>query len=191
MNGQTWTIESAASSDLPDINRVVAEAISAWTVSDRVKRLALPLYHYQLADLEELDFGKALDRSGTILGVVAWGAVGPEDTLGRQGEALLHGIYVAPAHQDRGVGKGLVEHARQRARQRGYQGFIVKASKDAMGFFERLGLDRVESEAAKYPYLFWEAFDPSQIRARSGPCRAPMPGGERVTMSCRPLTRSS
>jgi GNAT superfamily N-acetyltransferase len=164
MTEKHWTIESAASRDLTEINRVVAEAISAWTVSDRVKRLALPLYHYHLADLEELDFEKALDSNGTIIGIITWGAVGPEDTLGREGEALLHGIYVAPARQALGVGKALFEHARQRAERCGYQGFIVKASKDATGFFERLGLERVESESAKYPYLFWKPFDLNRLR---------------------------
>ena len=43
-----------------------------------------------------------MDTQGIILGVIAWGAVGPEDTLGREGEALLHGIYVDPAFQGLG-----------------------------------------------------------------------------------------
>lgn len=109
MINQTWTIESAAARDLPGINRVIAAAINAWTVSDPVKRLALPLYHYELADLEDLHIEKAVDTQGIILGVIAWGAVGPEDKLGREGEALLHGIYVDPACQGLGIGKSLFE----------------------------------------------------------------------------------
>jgi GNAT superfamily N-acetyltransferase len=122
----TWTIESAVARDLPGINRVLATAINAWTVSERVKRLALPLYHYDLADLEDLHIYKAVDTQGVILGVIAWGAVGPEDTLGREGEALFHGIYVDPAFQSLGIGKSLFEYARQRAEGFGYRGFIVK-----------------------------------------------------------------
>ena len=155
MVDQTWIIESAAARDLPGINRVIAAAISAWTVSDRVKRLALPLYHYELADLEDLQIDKVLDSLGTIVGVIAWGAVGPEDTLGREGEALLHGIYVAPTHQGLGVGKFLLEHAKQQAQRCGYRGFIIKASKDAVRFFEHLGGNREEHVPREYPYLFW------------------------------------
>jgi len=162
-----WTIESAVARDLPGINRVLATAINAWTVSERVKRLALPLYHYDLADLEDLHIYKAVDTQGVILGVIAWGAVAPAETLGREGEALLNGIYVDPAFQGLGIGKSLFEYARQRAEGFGYRGFIVKASKDAIGFFERIGLDRVESDKANYPYLFWKAFDSNPIQCEN------------------------
>lgn len=152
---QTWTIESAAAGDLSGINRVIAAAISAWTVSDRVKRLALPLYHYELADLEDLQIEKAVDTLCTIVGVIAWGPAGPEDTLGRDGEAVLHGLYVTPAHQGRGVGTALLEQARKQAERCGYRGFIIKASKDAVRFFEHLGCTREEHAPNQYPYLFW------------------------------------
>jgi GNAT superfamily N-acetyltransferase len=158
----TWTVESAVARDLHGINRVIAAAINAWTVSDRVKRLALPLYHYELADLEDLHIDKAVDTQGIILGVIAWGAVGPQDTLGREGEALLHGLYVDPAFQGLGIGKTLFEYAKQRAGRGGYRGFIVKASKDAMGFFERLGSIREEHAPNAYPYLFWLPFQKSE-----------------------------
>ena len=157
MIDQTWTIQSATARDLPGINRVITAAISAWTVSDRVKRLALPLYHYELADLEDLEIEKAVDMLGTIMGVTAWGPAGPEDTLGRQGEAVLHGIYVTPGYQGRGVGKALLEHATKQAERCGYQGFIIKASKDAVRFFEHLGCTREEDAPNGYPYLFWLA----------------------------------
>lgn len=158
MTEKTWTIERVAADDLPEINQVIGRAISAWTVSDRVKRLALPLYHYNLSDLEDLHIVKVTGRDGAILGVVAWAPAGPEDTLGKESEALLHGIYINPAHQGLGIGKGLFEHTRQLAEKCGYRGFIVKASKDAAGFFEHLGLERVECDSTRYPYLFWKAF---------------------------------
>ena len=155
MIDQTWTIESAVTRDLPGINRVIAAAISAWTISDRVKRLALPLYYYELADLEYLQIERAVDSLGTIVGVIAWGPAGPEDTLGREGEALLHGVYVAPAYQGRGFGKALLQHARKQAERCGYRGFIIKASKDAVRFFENLGGTREEHAQNQYPHLFW------------------------------------
>ena len=154
MTDQTWTIDSAAARDLPGINRVIAAAINAWTVSERVKRLALPLYHYELADLNDLHIEKAMDTQGIILGVIAWGAVGPEATSGREGEALLHGIYVDPPFQGLGVGKTLLDHAEEQAEHCGYRGFIIKASKDAVRFFERLGCIREEHAPNSYPYLF-------------------------------------
>jgi GNAT superfamily N-acetyltransferase len=165
---KTCTIDSAGARDLPKINRVISAAINAWTVSDRVKRLALPLYHYDQADLEDLHIEKSLDTHGTILGVIAWGAVGPEDTLGRAGEAVLHGIYVEPAFQGLGVGKALLEHAVRHAAVARYRGFIIKASKDAVRFFEQLGCIREEDAPNAYPYLFWLPFQNSVNTAAAG-----------------------
>jgi uncharacterized protein (TIGR03643 family) len=49
----------------------------------------------------------------------------------------------------------LLEHARRSAAAAGFSGFIVKSSKDATGFFERMGLVRIAGEANDYPYLYW------------------------------------
>ena len=66
------------------------------------------------------------------------------------------------AFQGLGIGKSLIEYARQRAERGGNRGFIVKASKDAMEFFERLGSIREEHAPNAYPHLFWLPFQDSE-----------------------------
>lgn len=143
--------------DLKAINDVIEAAIGDWSVTDRVKRLALPVYRYDSHDLTHLQID-LLFQGGLLAGVVAWEAAGPEDTIGRDREALLHGIYVHPERQRTGIGRGMLESARRSAAAAGFSGFIVKASKDARGFFETMGLDRVAGNASDYPYLYWLDF---------------------------------
>jgi uncharacterized protein (TIGR03643 family) len=143
--------------DLVEINALIEAAISGWSVSDRVKRLVLPFYRYDSQDLAHLRIDQLL-QDGSLAGVFAWEAAGLEDTIGREREALLHGIYVHPDLQGAGKGRLLLEHARRSATAAGFSGFIVKASKDATGFFERLGLVPIASKSADYPYLYWLDF---------------------------------
>ena len=152
-----YEFRTADDGDLDAINAVIEAAISGWSVTDRVKRLALPIYRYDRHDLAHLQIDQ-LFHGGALAGVVAWEAAGPEDTTGRNREALLHGIYVRPEYQGSGTGRLLLQHASLAAAAAGFAGFIVKASRDATGFFERMGLQPVRSEAQDYPYLFWLDF---------------------------------
>jgi uncharacterized protein (TIGR03643 family) len=102
-----------------------------------------------------------------IIGVVAWGESVPKESPGYVGDALLHGVYVHPKAHRQGVGTNMFAHAAASAERAGFTGFLVKASRDAVGFFARLGLERLQSSDAQYPYLFRKEFRPSAIAERS------------------------
>ncbi|HEY9097864.1 MAG TPA: GNAT family N-acetyltransferase [Thiobacillus sp.] len=96
-----------------------------------------------------------------LVGVAAWEPAHPRDLPGGQRGLLLHGLYVDPDHQHRGVGGQLLDAASAAARIQGLDGVLVKAQGDAKGFFEALGLQRlpVEDSARHYPHRFWRPTD--------------------------------
>lgn len=71
------------------------------------------------------------ELEGAAVGVMALeqGAHGPE---------LVH-LWVDPRHQGRGVGDALLEHARSRARDRGWRSLRVESDPDAVAFYGRYG----------------------------------------------------
>jgi len=101
----------------------------------------------------------AEDAAGAITGVAAWDPADPRDLPADTSGLLLHGLYVDPAHQHRGVGGRLLDAAAGAARALGLDGVLVKAQADASGFFEARGLQRlpVEDAARHYPRRFWLA----------------------------------
>ncbi len=150
-------IRAAREPDLERINEIVEAAVMTWSLPDRVKRLSLPVYRYDLADLAHQRI-LVLELGGG--GVVAVAALEPADcdeTPGGVRGLLLHGIYVDPASHRGGIGRALLASARKAAHSGIYRGLLVKATRDAVGFFSREGLLRVRDPRLvnQYPYLFW------------------------------------
>jgi GNAT superfamily N-acetyltransferase len=72
---------------------------------------------------------------------------------------LLHGLYVDPVHQHRGLGSQLLDAAASAARAQELDGVLVKAQAAALKFFKSRGLHAlpVEDPARDYPHRFWLA----------------------------------
>ena len=72
------------------------------------------------------------------------GVVAGFTTLGtRDGVDFMEHLYVAPAHQRRGIGTALVERAKER-RPAGFRLWVFQRNAGARDFYERHGLRLVE-----------------------------------------------
>jgi predicted N-acetyltransferase YhbS len=150
------TLRQAGPDDLPAINRVVEAAFMTWDLPERVKRLSLPSYRYDGMDLRHLDLVLA-EREDEVLGVAAWEPAAAADCPPGQQGLLLHGLYVHPEHMRQRLGARLLQAARKAAVAQGYDGLLVKAHNDSVGFFERMGLQAlpVDDAARHYDKRFW------------------------------------
>ena len=154
-------IRPAGAADLARMNAVVERAIATWQLPERVKRLSLPSYRYHAHDLLHLHLAVA-EADDAIVGVAAWEDASARDVPGGARGLLLHGLYVDPSHQRRGLGSALLDAAVAAARAGGFDGVLVKAQADASGFFASRGLQRlpVEDPARDYAHRFWLAVRP-------------------------------
>lgn len=153
----TVTVRSARVHELDVVNDVVTSAVLGWPVSERLKRIALPLLRYDTVDAREMEMLLAR-RNGHVVGVAVWDPAhrwaGPAGESG----ALLHGLYVRPEAQGAGVGRALQQQVAERAGELGFDGLLVKSERVSVGYFERCGYRRVSEPGAfglDYPYLFW------------------------------------
>jgi GNAT superfamily N-acetyltransferase len=152
-----FCLRPAHAADLPALNGVIERAIATWPLPERVKRLTLPSYRYQPHDLDHLHLVVAEDAGGIAVGVAAWEPAQPRDLPVRQRGLLLHGLYVDPVHQHRGLGSQLLDAAATAARAQDLDGVLVKAQATAVAFFTSRGLRAlpVEDPARDYPHRFW------------------------------------
>lgn len=154
---ETFRLRTAEHRDLDEINRIIDACIMTWDLPDRVKRLSLSSYRYSGIDLDFLDIVVALNQEDEILAVAAWEPAEAGDTPGGAGGLLLHGIYVDPSQQRRGIGTRLFSAALEAVRQDGLTGLLVKAQADANAFFTALGMQPVanDGDPRQYPNRFW------------------------------------
>jgi GNAT superfamily N-acetyltransferase len=150
------------SKDLEVINDVVTEAVMAWPLPERMKRLSLPVLRYDAVDLEHFSAIGAYCLAGTVkpfdlFGVALWD------------DQALHGLYVRPEAQGRGVGRSLLETVAARAQQAGIPRLLVKAERVAAGYFQQLDLAAAGAESP-YPYAFYlDTADFLAFAHRAGP----------------------
>jgi GNAT superfamily N-acetyltransferase len=143
--------------DLGTANAVIERAVMTWKLPERVKRLAMPSFCYAEYDLTYLHIVVAEDSAIGIVGVAAWEPAAVHDCpQGRRG-LQLHGIFVEPSQQQRGIGPRLLSAAGTAATEGGYDGLLVKVQADAEGFFGSQGLQKlpVVQPDRDYPHRFW------------------------------------
>ena len=161
MSQQTINVRPAVQDDLESINRVIETAVMGWKSPERVKRLSLPSYRYTGIDLNYLETVVAEDDGHNIVGIAAWERADPKDTPPGRSALLLHGIYVAPSHHRRGIGRRLLRVAEQAVRNYRYSGMVVKAHADAGGFFVSQGMSKLQVQDPQHDYAnrFWRSVD--------------------------------
>lgn len=152
-------ISPAGADDLDGVNAVIERAVMTWDLPERVKRLTLPTYRYQVHDLDHLEILVARSGVGEIVGVAAWETLARRDVPGEETGVLLHGLYVDPARHGEGVGSRLIEAVDAAVRGLGVKGVLVKAQADAQGFFEKRGFDAlpVQDSERDYPHRLWRS----------------------------------
>lgn len=151
------TYRAASKADLPAMNGVIERAVMTWRLPERVKRLSLPLYRYNETDLGHLEVCVAQDEAA-IAGLAAWEPAEAADLPEGKRGLLLHGLFVDPDRQRRGIGTHLLNACVARARELGLDGVLVKSQADAEAFFERHGLIRlpVHDQSRDYPLRYWQ-----------------------------------
>lgn len=161
----------AKKGDLAGINQVITDAVMVWTIAERAKRLIIPVLCYS-----EDDFGyyKTLVwiNHQQIIGIAVWDSDRPIET--EKGYALLlHGLYVSPDFQGRGIGKALMAYVKELVLdavavsvldgdlegdiEGDIEGLLIKAERVSISFFEHCGLERMFPLSMEdYPYQFWQ-----------------------------------
>jgi len=76
----------------------------------------------------------AEDEAGRIVGSAGWCIVPDRSTTAR-----IRKVFVDPDHAGTGLGRLLVEAAEADARMNGFVDFAVRANRNAVAFYERLG----------------------------------------------------
>lgn len=152
------TLRKAEYRDLGQINTLVAAAIDTWRLSKRVKRLSLPLYQYQVQDLEHLQVIVAETEEATIAAIAAIEPADASECPRGHNAALLHGIYVDPNYHRNGIGSRLLRYMQVMASSWDYDGLIVKANPEAKTFFEAQAFEKlpIEDHSRDYPYRYWK-----------------------------------
>jgi GNAT superfamily N-acetyltransferase len=136
--------------DLEQANAIVDAAVETWDIAPRVRRLVLPTYRYKPEDLDHLELlGARLD--GTLVGLIALEPAAADDHAKL---TLVHGLFVTPAMHGRGVGAALIDAGKRLAVARGDTGLLVRAERNARGFFMKRGFKPlpVADERRDYPH---------------------------------------
>ncbi len=173
MNLPSFTIRPGSFEDADALNRVIESAIMTWKLPERVKRLSLPSYRYDALDLDHLQVVVATGTRDQVLGVAAWEPAEAHDCPSGKTGLLIHGLYVDPAAQHRGIGSALLNTALQAAREAGVDGLLVKAQADAVEFFLSKGMQAlpVEDPARHYANRLWEPLDHIDVQNNNTPLR--------------------
>jgi GNAT superfamily N-acetyltransferase len=159
VTGQEITVQRLTpdGTALDAINQVIESAVLGWDLAERVKRLVLPSYRYTALDVQHLSFAVACDRHDDIVGVASWEEADAVDSAQIGAALLLHGLFVAPRHQGRGIGGLLVDEVVKVAAGNGYDALLVKAQRDAQAFFASQGFQSlpVGDAVRDYAHRLW------------------------------------
>lgn len=148
---------SAAGAELRSVNEVVSAALGSWGLPARVERLALPSLLYDEVDLEQMSVVVVEAPEGGVA-VAAWEAAAGRDAVPGLRSMLLHGLYVTPHSQRRGLGTSLLELASNWMLARGFDAITAKVWRDSESFFHNRGFAPLSRfvQADSYPCRMWK-----------------------------------
>ncbi len=158
-----YSLRRGTAADLPAVNHIIEAAVMSWRLAERVKRLSLPSYRYDAADLMHLTLWLVEDTGAEreVVAVAGWEPADAADLPAEAAGLLLHGLYVRPERHGQGVGQRLLKFVEHHAAETGYGGVLVKAQVEAIGFFQQHGywdLPVADSER-HYMYRMWKNID--------------------------------
>lgn len=159
MSSSNVHLRPAGRADLEAINRIIEAAVMTWNLPERVKRLALPSYRYTALDLDHLTIVLAEDDRRRMLGIASWEPADARDAPAVNSALQLYGLYVDPAYHSQGVGHRLFRAAEAAVCKQQYDGLLVKAQEDAIGFFIAQGMSSLPAEdpALHYGHRLWKS----------------------------------
>lgn len=157
MTNTEFIFRPASHTDLDAINSVIEAAVMGWRLPVRVKRLSLSVYRYSRTDIEHMQVVVAEQPGAGIVGVSACETADRQDVPEGRSALLLHGIYILPEAQNKGIGSELVRRALQLASDSNKDGLLVRAQPDATGFFQSCGMKRLPNDpaTARYEHRYW------------------------------------
>ena len=124
-------LRPAASADVPRLAELVADAYGHYV--ERIGRPPGPMT-YDYADVVRRFDVTVAELGNEIVGLVV---VGTDDE-----GFVLENVAVDPAHQGSGIGRALLEHAEQAARQAGYDSIYLYTHElmvENLDLYERIG----------------------------------------------------
>ena len=154
--GPLIPVRIVTAAELPRVNLVITSAVNSWNLTDRLKRLSLPLLHYDAIDLDHFEI-ILYARDDWPIAVAAWQPGASYFDLCGTRSTLLHGLFVRPHRQNLGIGKEMQDVVLKRAGDLGYEGLFVKSHRLSAEYFAKHGYVRRPDPVSDYPYQFWKA----------------------------------
>ena len=136
-------IRTAGAGDLPSLNTIAWAAKAHWGYPDEWMEAWRGGLTLTADDLARWSVRVAADADGEVLGFCATSPGGPR--------WVVEHLWVRPGELGRGVGRGLVRDALERAREGGAVGLEIESDPYAEGFYLRLGAERVGAVPAAMP----------------------------------------
>jgi GNAT superfamily N-acetyltransferase len=161
----SWALEAVDRSARAEVNAIIAAAIDSWPLPARLRRLATPVLAYREDDFDAYAIAlvRATGPSDSAFGVVARCF---EITPADESYLFVHGLYLLPVLQRRGVGRQLLRQLEGEAAAAGARGVLIKAERVALPFFLRAGYTQLGPDAAlggDYPYRCWRELSPTAL----------------------------
>jgi len=153
------SVHEATASDLHTVNGIITESIVSWGLPDRVRRLATPSLTYNESDLKHMSVIFLINADGSGIAMAAWEEASGLDVPENTKEFLIHGLYVVPACQQRGLGTRLIELVANRISHRKSGGMTVRAWRDSVAFFLSRGFAPIKPDSSTdtYPQRLWRS----------------------------------
>lgn len=152
-------VTDASVTDLDTINGILEAAVGSWGLPARVLRLSLSSLRYDPMDLRTMRARLCTDH-GTPVGFSCVEPADPGTISAGRGSLMVHGLYVLPPQQRKGIGSRLLADVLAFAREQAYARLTTRAWREAYGFFASHGFDPDEPEASSlWPRPLWRALD--------------------------------